>query len=71
MEFCTGGDLSQFIKKRTERPAIQGPAGGLREDLVKHLLMQLASALEYLRSKNLVHRDIKPQVGMTCYDTYG
>jgi len=72
MEFCELGDLSSFIKKRASlasHPVTQDmikkyplPAvGGLNEVIVRHFLKQIASALEFLRSKNYVHRDIKPQ----------
>ena len=37
------------------------PAGGLNEVIVRHFLKQLASALEFLRDRNFIHRDIKPQ----------
>ena len=37
------------------------PAGGLHEVIVRHFLQQLASALEFLRNRNLIHRDVKPQ----------
>ena len=72
MEYCSLGDLSYFIKKRdrlaehettvdmaTKYPT--SPNGGFHEVVVRHFLKQLASALEFLRAKNLVHRDIKPQ----------
>ncbi|KAK9768413.1 Serine/threonine-protein kinase [Basidiobolus ranarum] len=61
MEYCSMGDLSNLIKKRRDIPAVEGPAGGLDERIVKHFLRQLASALQFLRSRNLIHRDIKPQ----------
>ncbi|ORY00275.1 Pkinase-domain-containing protein [Basidiobolus meristosporus CBS 931.73] len=61
MEYCSMGDLSNLIKKRKEIQGIEGRAGGLDERIVKHFLKQLASALQFLRSKNLIHRDIKPQ----------
>ncbi|KAI8893330.1 kinase-like domain-containing protein, partial [Globomyces pollinis-pini] len=51
MEFCALGDLSIFIKKR----------GGLDEFVVRHLLGQLASAIEFLRFHQIIHRDLKPQ----------
>ncbi|KAF3906519.1 hypothetical protein ABW20_dc0107246 [Dactylellina cionopaga] len=35
--------------------------GGLNEVIIRHFLQQLASALEFLRARNLIHRDIKPQ----------
>ena len=72
MEFCQLGDLSYFIKKRDtlgkhastadmirKYPNPQG--GGLNEVIVRHFLKQLASALEFLRARNFIHRDVKPQ----------
>ncbi|KAG0244036.1 Serine/threonine-protein kinase [Actinomortierella wolfii] len=62
MEYCAGGDLSQYIKRRDGPPSLPSPpGGGLNEVIVRHFLKQLASALEFLRSKNLIHRDLKPQ----------
>ncbi|ORZ00507.1 kinase-like domain-containing protein [Syncephalastrum racemosum] len=56
MEHCSMGDLSQYIKRRRT-----SKSHGLPEHVVRVFLKQLASALEFLREKNLVHRDIKPQ----------
>ncbi|KAI9674296.1 MAG: Serine/threonine-protein kinase [Trizodia sp. TS-e1964] len=72
MEFCSMGDLSVFIKKRdrlADNPVTASmmrkypsvPRGGLNEVIVRHFLKQLSSALEFLRGKNLIHRDVKPQ----------
>ncbi len=75
MEYCSLGDLSYFIKKKDElikkHPLIKtlfnkypSPSSnhhGLNKILVLNYLKQLSSALKFLRSKNLVHRDIKPQ----------
>ena len=72
MEFCELGDLSYFIKKRDSlsrhattadmiRKYPNPAAGGLNEVVVRHFLKQLASALEFLRQKNFIHRDVKPQ----------
>lgn len=72
MEFCQLGDLSYFIKKRDTlsrheatadmiRKYPNPPAGGLNEVVVRHFLKQLASALEFLREGNFIHRDVKPQ----------
>ncbi|KAF5027877.1 hypothetical protein F66182_18 [Fusarium sp. NRRL 66182] len=72
MEYCELGDLSLFIKKREKlvtHPATHdmarkypsAPNSGLHEVVIRHFLKQLSSALGFLRSKNYVHRDIKPQ----------
>lgn len=51
MELCSGGDLSTFVKTRRTLP----------EKVVKRFLQQLAIALQYLRSHNIAHMDLKPQ----------
>lgn len=72
MEYCQLADLSQFMKKRYQLPTLPETAdifrrypnpdvGGLHEVLAHHFLKQIVSALQYLRSYNLIHRDIKPQ----------
>ncbi|TQW00445.1 hypothetical protein V2A60_001522 [Cordyceps javanica] len=72
MEYCELGDLSLFIKKREKlitHPATHemarkypcAPNSGLHEVVIRHFLKQLSSALEFLRAKNYVHRDVKPQ----------
>lgn len=72
MEYCQLSDLAQFMKKRHNLATLpetadifrrypNPPVGGLNEVLARHFLKQIASALEYLRSRNLIHRDIKPQ----------
>ena len=72
MEYVALGDLSYFIKKRDsvkDNPAIgdmmlkypNPRIGGLNEVIVRHFLQQLASALRFLRERNLIHRDVKPQ----------
>lgn len=78
MEYCALGDLSYFIRKReaisNSLPLVASlferypspPGQGLHEDLVRHFLQQLASALRFLRDQNLVHRDIKPQNLLLC-----
>lgn len=94
MEFCSGGDLSKYIRHRGRIEGLEytpGPgaapqywphpkSGGLDPEVVRSFLGQLgsfclhdamshksnyygtlASALRFLRNKNLIHRDIKPQ----------
>ena len=103
MEYCAGGDLTNYIKKRGRVEGLEyvpepGAApqyyphprtGGLTVIVVRSFLRQLgasavssclvllcwlrtalaidadscvARALKFLRQRNLIHRDIKPQV---------
>lgn len=75
MEYCSGGDLTGYIKKRGRVETLEyipspGAApqyyphprtGGLDEVVLRSFLRQLARALKFLRYHNLIHRDIKPQ----------
>ncbi|PYH92869.1 putative serine/threonine protein kinase [Aspergillus ellipticus CBS 707.79] len=77
MEYCALGDLSLFIKRRdtladhryTKEMMSKYPnprGGALNEVVVRHFLKQLSSALKFLRDRNLIHRDIKPQNLLLC-----
>ena len=77
MEYCALGDLSMFISRRDHlgdhaytRDMIakypNPPGGALNEVIVRHFLKQLASSLKFLRDRNLIHRDIKPQNLLLC-----
>lgn len=69
MEYCALGDLSKYIKKRDKLPEFTEYSrnypnpieGGLNEYVARHYLKQLASAIRFMRSQNLIHRDVKPQ----------
>ncbi|GBE83400.1 kinase-like domain-containing protein [Sparassis latifolia] len=75
IEFCAGGDLANYMKKRGRVEGLEyvpspGAAptyyphprtGGLDEIVVRSFLRQLARAIKFLRQRNLIHRDIKPQ----------
>lgn len=50
MDLLTGAPLSEFVKPQNRLPA----------PLVYQLMIQIADALEYAHSQNVVHRDIKP-----------
>ena len=56
LEYCSGGDLSRFVKKN----------GRLGEDKVLYFMRHLCSGLKHLRSLNLMHRDLKPQNLLLC-----
>ena len=51
LEFLEGGDLQKYIRTQ----------GTLAEDLAQRWLGHLAAGLECLWSRQLVHRDLKPQ----------
>lgn len=51
MEYCSGGDLSSFIRSRNV----------LREKEARKFLRQIALALQFLQEKNIAHMDLKPQ----------
>jgi serine/threonine protein kinase len=51
LEYCAAGDLSMVIKRE----------GFLSETTARKYMQQFASALRYLKNKNILHRDLKPQ----------
>uniref|UniRef100_A0A3B1K864 Serine/threonine-protein kinase SBK1 n=1 Tax=Astyanax mexicanus TaxID=7994 RepID=A0A3B1K864_ASTMX len=50
-EYAPAGDLFDIIP----------PQAGLPEDMVKRCVQQLGLALDFMHSKSLVHRDVKPE----------
>uniref|UniRef100_A0A8C9TVW4 Serine/threonine-protein kinase ULK3 n=1 Tax=Scleropages formosus TaxID=113540 RepID=A0A8C9TVW4_SCLFO len=51
LEFCSGGDLSRFIRSRRLLP----------ERVARCFLQQIACALQFLHERNISHLDLKPQ----------
>ena len=51
MEYCNGGDLHRFIRKNRR----------LSEETSRQFMSQITKGMSYLWSKNLIHRDLKPQ----------
>lgn len=54
MEYCSGGDLRQVLNKPEH-------CSGLSEESVRLILSQISSALLYLHSERIIHRDVKPE----------
>lgn len=50
-EFCPGGELATIMHLKRCFP----------EEIVQHFLQQIASALQFLRTNNISHMDLKPQ----------
>ncbi|KAJ2889691.1 Serine/threonine-protein kinase, partial [Coemansia aciculifera] len=61
MEYCSLGDLASYMRKRKEHPALRNEFGGLSMHIVRSFVSQLGSAMLFLRSRDVIHRDIKTQ----------
>lgn len=53
LEYAAGGELYKIMKKQ--------PDGKFDEKTAAHYIAQLASALSYCHSFNVIHRDVKPE----------
>jgi len=51
LEYCAGGDLSQFLREK----------GRVDEEVARRFLTQIAAGLCVLHRENVLHRDLKPQ----------
>ncbi|XP_063044304.1 serine/threonine-protein kinase ULK3 isoform X2 [Engraulis encrasicolus] len=51
LEWCSGGDLSRFIRSQRLLP----------ERVARRFLQQIACALQFLNERNISHLDLKPQ----------
>jgi len=50
MDYIGGGDLSKLISQFN-----------LNNDMVKLLIAEMVTAFDYLHSKQIYHRDVKPE----------
>lgn len=53
MSYCSGGDLTSFIKSSAQRGA------KLSESEIKYHFVQMSLALHFMHEKNILHRDLK------------
>lgn len=58
MEYCDGGDLAALIRSHV-RSSASRRRPGLPESTVLDFLAQMALALQYMHSLNVMHRDLK------------
>ena len=63
MEFVNGGALSDCLKKYQKK---YGKA--FSEEIIQHLMRQIISALNYIHSKKVIHRDLKLDNIMASFD---
>ncbi|EPQ27586.1 uncharacterized protein PFL1_04724 [Pseudozyma flocculosa PF-1] len=55
------GTTKAAVVKKAPSPYPHPEDGGLNETIVRSILTQLAGALQFMRGRDIVHRDIKPQ----------
>ena len=55
MEYCDGGDLSEFIQRNKETHFL------LKEDLIWNIFLKITIGLATMHQLNILHRDLKPQ----------
>ncbi|KAG7375882.1 Serine/threonine-protein kinase ulk2 [Phytophthora pseudosyringae] len=62
LEYCAGGDLQQYMRRRQRDSGGAGDRSKLlSEDVARHFLQELAKGMQCLWRHNLIHRDLKPQ----------
>lgn len=64
MEFCNGGDLTGCLRKYME--AHRKP---FSEEIVQYLMRQIVSGLDALHSLNILHRDLKLDNILICFNS--
>ena len=65
LEYCNGGNLREYLQKYMEKN--NAP---LNEFFIQKILRQIAPSLEFMHSKNIIHRDIKLENILLNFNTY-
>lgn len=55
MEYCSNGDLAQFMKLKEQKKEI------FQMDEKLRILREICSAMSFLHGKKIIHRDLKPE----------
>ncbi|MFH4977239.1 hypothetical protein AB6A40_003948 [Gnathostoma spinigerum] len=56
MEYCNGGDLSDYLQSKSTLP----------ETTIQHFALHIARAIEAIYNRGIIHRDLKPQNLLLC-----
>jgi serine/threonine protein kinase len=51
MEYCSGGDLSNFLKNNEN----------ITNEIKENFILDLVNGMSYLNKNEIIHRDLKPQ----------
>ena len=65
LEYCNGGNLREYLTKY-----IKKNKAPLNEFFIQKILKQIAPALEFMHSKNIIHRDIKLENILLNFNNY-
>ena len=65
LEYCNGGNLYEYVTKYMKKN--KAP---LNEFFIQKILKQIAPALEFMHSKNIIHRDIKLENILLNFNNY-
>ncbi|KAJ2449031.1 Serine/threonine-protein kinase [Coemansia sp. RSA 2336] len=61
MEFCSLGDLAGYMRRGKRQALLANSFGGLQMNVARSFVYQLGTAMQFLRARDIIHRDIKTQ----------